>query len=169
MDAMTGGLERLRDEILSPSVRDGVDYWIGLRRGRPFPSRREIDPTAIPRQLLRITLIDVTYDPLDFRIRLVGQHVRDRMGAAPQTRVADTVKPDQGLDRLLNRYTMCAEQRQPIRGLFQFTPLLPPRTPTWVEAVSCPLSGDDPAHLDHIVTFASDSDFKAPGGAPEVP
>ena len=166
---MTSGLERLCGEILSPSVRDGVDYWAGLLAGRSFPSRREIDPTAIPRQLLRITLVDVTYDPLDFHLRLVGQHVRDRMGATPHTRVADTVKPDQGLDRLLKRYRMCVERRCPIRGLFQFIPLLPPRTPIWVEAVSCPLSGDDPAQLDHIVTFASDSDFTVPDGAPEVP
>ncbi|MCC7046126.1 MAG: PAS domain-containing protein [Alphaproteobacteria bacterium] len=165
MDALAA----MRADILSPAVRDGFDYWIGLRRGRPFPARREIDPTAIPRQLLRITLIDVTHDPLDFRLRLVGQHVRDRMGATPQTRVADTVKPEQGLDRLLRRYTLCVERRAPVRGLFRYIPLLPPQAPIWVEAVSCPLSGDDPERVDHIVNFASDSDFTVPAGAPEVP
>lgn len=159
----------MRADILSPAVRDGFDYWLALRRGRPFPARREIDPTAIPRQLLRITLIDVTYDPLDFRLRLVGQHVRERMGATAQTRVADTVKPEQGLDRLLRRYTLCVEKRAPVRGLFRYIPLLPPQTPIWVEAISCPLSGDDPGRVDHIVNFASDSDFTVPPGAPEVP
>ena len=168
-DALTGDVARLRGEILSPSVRDGLDYWLGLLAGRPYPARREIDPTAIPRQLLRISLVDVTYDPLDFHIRLVGQHVRDRMGAAPHSRVADTVKPEQGLDRLLRRYALCVERRRPVRGLFQFIPLLPPRAPIWVEAVSCPLAGDAPDRLDHIVTFASDGDFQIAPGTPETP
>jgi hypothetical protein len=170
MDAISkDAFRRLRAEILSPSVRDGFDYWVGLLAGRRFPARRELDPTAIPRQLLRISLIDVTHDPLDFHIRLVGQHVRDRMGAAPHTRLVDSIKPEQGLDRLLKRYRLCAVERRPVRGLFQFVPLLPPRAPTWVEAVSCPLAGDEPDRVDHIVTFASDSDFEVAPGTPEVP
>jgi hypothetical protein len=169
MDASTDAFLRLRDDILSPSVRDGFDYWVGLLGGRRFPARREIDPTAIPHQLLRISLVDVSRDPLDFHIRLVGQHVRDRMGAAPHTRVADTIKPEQGLESVLKRYALCAVEERPVRGLFQFTPLLPPRTPIWVEAVSCPLSGELPDRVDHIVTFASDGDFQVAPGTPEVP
>jgi hypothetical protein len=169
MGVLAGEYGSLRSEILSPSVRDGFDYWLTLLDGRRFPTRREIDPTAIPRQLLRISLVDVSHDPLDFHVRLVGQYVRDRTGAAPHARLADTVKPEQGLERLLKRYTMCVESRRPVRGLFQFVPLPPPYTPIWVEAVSCPLAGDNPDWVDHIVTFASDGDFQLPPGSREFP
>lgn len=164
-----GDLGALRREILSPSVIAGVDYWAGLLAGRRFPSRREIDPTAIPRQLLRISLIDVDRDPLDFRIRLVGQHVRDRMGAMAGKRVVDTVRPDQGLQNLLNRYTRCVEEARPIRALFRIRSLIPPHEELWVEAVSCPLAGDVPDRVDHIVTFAADGDFPTPARGQEVP
>lgn len=155
--------------ILSPSVAHGVRYWNELRGDRPFPSRREIDPTAIPRELLRITLVDVSYDPIDFRIRLVGQHVRDRMGAMAGKRVADTVQPGQGLQNLLSRYSRCALERRPVRALFRFTSLLPPHDRIWVEAVSCPLAGDDADRVEHIVTFAADSDFPEPRPEDEIP
>jgi hypothetical protein len=83
--------------------------------------------------------------------------------------VADSVKPEQGLERLLRRYTLCVEGRRPVRGLFRFVPLLPPHEPIWVEAVSCPLAGDAPDRVDHIVTFASDGDFQVTPGTPEGP
>ena len=169
IDSGPDGLAALREQILSPSVLTGVDYWISLLRGRRFPARREIDPTAIPRQLLKISLIDVSYDPLDFRIRLVGQHVRDRMGAMAGKRVAETVAPGQGRDNLLGRYARCATEARPVRALFRFTSLIPPHEVLWVEAVSCPLAGDDPDRVDHIVTFAADSDFPAPSPAQEIP
>jgi len=162
-------LDQVREEILSPSVRDGFDYWVALCAGRRFPTRREIDPTAIPRQLLKISLVDVSRDPLDFRIRLVGQHVRDRMGAMAGKRVAETVAPGQGLEKLLSRYSRCATEERPIRALFRFTSLIPPHDEIWVEAVSCPLAGEAPDRVDHIVTFAADSDFPAPDPAQETP
>lgn len=168
-DSHAGDLVALRQELRSPSVATGFDYWASLLDGRRLPSRREIDPTAIPRQLLKISLIDVSHDPLDFRIRLVGQHVRDRMGAMAGKRVAETIRPDQGLQNLLNRYTRCAEEARPVRSLFRFRSLIPPHDEIWVEAVSCPLSGEVPDRVDHIVTFAADGDFPTPALDQEVP
>lgn len=162
-------LAELRGQLLSPSVTAGFDYWASLLDGRRFPQRREIDPTAIPRQLLKISLIDVHYEPLDFIIRLVGQHVRDRMGAMAGKRVADTIRPDQGLQHLLNRYTRCVLEERPIRALFRFKSLIPPHAETWVEAVSCPLTNAAPDRVEHIVTFAADSDFPTPDPAQEIP
>jgi hypothetical protein len=162
-------LAQVRRQFLSPSVEAGFDYWASLLIGRRYPSRREIDPTAIPRQLLKISLIDVSHDPLDFRIRLVGQHVRDRMGAVAGKRVAETVRPDQGLQNVLNRYTRCVDEARPVRSLFRFRSLIPPHDEIWVEAVSCPLAGEVPDRVDHIVTFAADGDFPTPAVEQEVP
>lgn len=168
-DTSAGDLSALRRQLLSPSVEAGLDYWASLLGGRRFPSRREINPTAIPRQLLNISLVDVSHDPLDFRIRLVGQHVRNRMGAVAGKRVAETVRPDQGLQSVLDRYARCVQEARPVRALFRIRSLIPPHDGIWVEAVSCPLSGDVPDRVDHIVTFAADGDFPAPALDQEVP
>ncbi len=49
------------------------DYWRRLRGDRLAPSRSDIDPVDIPRDLLpNLMLIEVEHDPLDFRFRLSG-------------------------------------------------------------------------------------------------
>jgi len=168
MESHEAYLDRLSDEILSPTVRAGFDHWRSLLAGRSFPQRRELKPESIARQLLRTTLIDVSYDPLDFRVRLVGQHVREHQGLTATQRVADCILVAEGRDSLLRRFTACALQRRPIRGLYRYVPRIVPNEPLWVEAVSCPLS-DDGATVNHIVSFGSDADFTVPEGARELP
>lgn len=49
------------------------DYWTRLRGDRPAPSRSDIDPVDIPRDLLpNLMLLEAEHDPLDFRFRLSG-------------------------------------------------------------------------------------------------
>jgi hypothetical protein len=55
-------------------------YWNEKRRGRRFPARRDIDPLDFPYVLGQMMLIDVSYDPLQFRFRLYGSELVDRMG-----------------------------------------------------------------------------------------
>jgi hypothetical protein len=47
-------------------------YWEGKRRGRPMPSRADIDPVEIKRFLPGIILIDVVDDARRYVYRLVG-------------------------------------------------------------------------------------------------
>jgi hypothetical protein len=55
----------------------GFDYWNGRRRGRAMPDRADLDPVIdIPTLIPHIILFDVRFEPLDFRFRLVGTHVR---------------------------------------------------------------------------------------------
>ncbi len=162
-------LDRLRKEILSPTVRTGFEHWVGLLNGRRFPKRREIDPAAIARQLLHVSLIDVRKgDEPIFIARLSGEYVRKRQGIGVGTRIADQVGVDQARDRVLARLTMCVEQRRPIHGLYLYRPLDRPRSRIWVEAAACPLS-DDGVTIDCIVTFGADHDFKPPPDAKEWP
>lgn len=64
-------------EIESDLIRQGVAFWDGLRAGRRFPSRSDLDPLKLPRHLLpHIGLIDVIDQDLpDFRWRLIGTHM----------------------------------------------------------------------------------------------
>jgi hypothetical protein len=162
-------LARLRTDILSPTVRAGFDHWVSLLAGRRFPRRREIDPTAIARQLLHVTLIDVRPgDGSPFVARLAGEYVRKRQGIGVGTRIADQVGMDQARERVVARLSQCVKERRPVRGLYLYRPLDRPRTRIWVEAVACPLS-DDGAVIDCIVTFGADHDFKPPPDAKEWP
>ena len=160
-DGLGSQLDRIDAQILSPSVRAGFRYWRDLLRGRNMPARTELDPTAIGRLLVHICLIDVQHDPLDFHVRLVGEHVSQRQGATRGRRLADCVAPEQGRDVLLDRLRECIEQRLPAHRLYRYVPLVLPRESRWVEGVSCPLS-DSGDGVDCIVNFGSDDDFAVP-------
>jgi len=57
------------DPILGPALA----YWMQKRGDRLMPSRRDIDPTEIPRKILpNLQLIDVVDGGARFRYRLVG-------------------------------------------------------------------------------------------------
>jgi len=161
-------LDTLDALIRSGSVRIGFRHWRDVLRGRRMPARGDIDPVAIGRGLLRVSLLDVTRDPLDFRVRLVGEFVRAQMGAQRGQRIVDTVGVEQGRDRILKRFGLCVGQALPIRGLYRYVPLTPPERLIWVEAVSCPLS-DDGMTVHHIVNFGADAEFDVAAGTPEQP
>ncbi len=61
--------------VLGPRAEVALTYWQGLRQGRKMPARADLDPTAIPRRLTGVLLVDVLKDPLDFRYRLVGSDI----------------------------------------------------------------------------------------------
>ena len=61
--------------VLGPRAEIALTYWQGLRQGRKVPARADLDPTAIPRLLTSVLLVDVMQDPLDFRYRLVGTDI----------------------------------------------------------------------------------------------
>lgn len=48
------------------------EYWNALRRGRPMPSRADIDPADIVPHLPFVALVDVIENGCDFRFRLLG-------------------------------------------------------------------------------------------------
>lgn len=91
----TGALQRmeqerpeddLRAQLVDPDMIALYDYWLRQRRGRRMPSRRDLDPVDLPRQLANMMLIDIEHQPFRFRYRLVGTRVvdasaEDRTGA----------------------------------------------------------------------------------------
>lgn len=63
---------RLDDPGLEPDLKFALDYWLRKRAGRLAPRRADIDPIEITALLPRVTLVDVSIDPVDFRYRLAG-------------------------------------------------------------------------------------------------
>ncbi len=48
------------------------DYWQEIRGDRLMPSKADFDPMRIPQSLPYIVMEGVYYDPLRFKIRLIG-------------------------------------------------------------------------------------------------
>lgn len=63
---------RLDDRELDPDLKFALDYWFRKREGRLAPTRADIDPIDFGPILPRVTLVDVSADPIDFRFRLAG-------------------------------------------------------------------------------------------------
>jgi hypothetical protein len=63
---------RLDDRELDRDLKFALDYWFKKRAGRLAPTRADIDPIDFGPILPRVTLVDVSTDPIDFRFRLAG-------------------------------------------------------------------------------------------------
>lgn len=63
------------EEISRSEVRDAFDYWTARAKDGHPPRATEIDPVELGKLLPFVMLVDVFSDPLDFRYRLVGEHV----------------------------------------------------------------------------------------------
>lgn len=60
-------------EISHPRLRELHQHWEARRGARAMPSRADLDPVELPRQLLpNLFLVDVEEEPRRFRYRLVG-------------------------------------------------------------------------------------------------
>lgn len=77
---MSGASDDFVSSIEDERLRRLYRYWDEKRQGRRFPARRDIDPLDFPYVLGQMMLIDVSYDPLQFRFRLYGTELVDRMG-----------------------------------------------------------------------------------------
>lgn len=157
MDDYLAYLDILERSYLHPLAREGYRYWRSLLKGRRFPTRAEVDPTAIPHNLAQISVVDVAAGAPAFRLRLLGHHNRLHQGVKSGDDL-QAVQPGQGRDRILARLRLCVEEARPIRGIYRYVPLQAQGT-VWAEVASCPLSDNQQA-VTHIVSFGAD--FAAP-------
>jgi len=51
---------------------DAYRYWLDRCRDRAMPSRSDIDPVEMVGFLPNVALLDVKWDPMDFRYRVIG-------------------------------------------------------------------------------------------------
>jgi len=66
-------------KLASPLQQRAFAYWQSKLGGRSMPARKDIEPTEIPDLLANIVLVDVSHDPLDFRYRLIGTAIVERI------------------------------------------------------------------------------------------
>ena len=68
-------------ELRSPINQQSFAYWQSKRMGRAMPCRNDFDPSEMVGFLPYVFLLDVRHDPIDFRYRLIGTYIDERMRA----------------------------------------------------------------------------------------
>ena len=138
MDEHIDALER---RLTSKRLRRLLRDWASWRNGREFPSRADVSPAKITYLLGGIVLLDVTYEPLKFRYRLMGSALAARRGHDLTGKLLDD-NPDpelrQGLVRL---NTSVIETRLPQTHEYRIASLVTGRTYNY-DALNLPLSED---------------------------
>jgi hypothetical protein len=67
--------------IDEPVILDAFRFWDSLRRGRPVPERKDIDPLDIPKHLFpHLALIEIHDQGSRVRFRLLGENLIERFG-----------------------------------------------------------------------------------------
>ncbi len=131
----------LAEPLASAKLRELRDYWLSARGERRMPSRRDIDPIAIPKLLPFIVLTDVLQDPLRFRYRLIGTAITALTGRDVTGLWLDEELYGDNLERMTWSFRTCAETMAPVaaRQKAQF----PDRDWVTVEVLLLPLGDRD--------------------------
>lgn len=139
-------------------LRTGATYWASLRRGRPAPRRRDIDPTEIPTGLLPwIVLADREGE--DFRIRLTGTGQYGLMGQDLTGRAVAALTENADYNAYIGGlYRRVASHIQP---LYSETDFRVDGSIRRIGRVMTPLS-DDGETVSHILTFQVELRLREP-------
>lgn len=118
-----------------------LNYWSDLRDGRWAPSRADFDPLDLPDLLPALNLVDVLYDPLRFRHRLVGTGVVEAMGRDETGRLVDEDLYGAVADDIIRGFARLVREIRPFRRCSRLG--WNGRDWTVLEAVELPLVDDD--------------------------
>jgi hypothetical protein len=117
MAAQGNAADREDLQIEHASLRQLYAYWKEKRRGRRFPARADFDPLELRFVLGNLSLIDVLYDPLRFRLRLHGTMSVSRLGYDMTGRFADEIPDPEFRQVALQTYNTLIERAQPMRDV----------------------------------------------------
>jgi len=122
-----------------------TDYWQGLAPAGALPNYRAVDAAAIARHLPYLMNVEVLADPLDFRFRLMGEHIamhagRSLAGLCLGHLMADSPAAEAAFyRRLFGFFQAAAKGDRPLSARFEFAGSA--GIPRLVEALALPLAG----------------------------
>jgi hypothetical protein len=136
--------------VRSAAVLELYGYWLKLRGGRRFPSKAQLDIAAIPKLAPNLMLLNVTYEPLDFEYRILGEEIISRLGDVKGRRVRRAALLNVDASAYRN-YCAVIDAGKP--QFMEGWAAIPFRADErfLLSRVHCPLSSDDET-IDHIVS-----------------
>jgi hypothetical protein len=91
-------------------------YWASLRAAGRLPARADIHPACFKRHLPTISLIDVSNDPLDFRVRLAGTGLYGVYGGEITGRTLAEIYSGPAIGYWRDELTQVVQERRPAVG-----------------------------------------------------
>ena len=150
-------IERITlDELESPVVKQGANYWSALRGTRRFPSRKDLHPRDVASVLPHMVLIKVIDGGDDFEYRIVGEVQAQAYGHRLQGRRVSQIaaeRPAYG-HHVRGAYRRICESGEPIAVRGQIGSDFSYLKYTYCEHIALPLSNDD-KNVDHILIFST--------------
>lgn len=126
---------------LSPFLGAPFAYWSAKRGGRPMPARADLDPLEMLAWLPQTMLAEPLADG-DFRFRLVGTDVRERLGCEMAgRRLSELPVGREHLRDLAAEYRTVVDRRLPARHRHEY-PEAGAGKPVLFERLLCPPSSD---------------------------
>jgi len=131
-----------------PEIDRILAYWRARKGDRAFPSRADIDPLEFTRDLPRVMMAEVTYDPLEFRYRVAGTGLFAMHGQELTGKLARELQPPEFGALIHHHYVEVIERRVPILHLIELTVNY---LATSYARIILPLSSDG-AVIDRLMT-----------------
>ncbi|MGH6930345.1 MAG: PAS domain-containing protein, partial [Dongiaceae bacterium] len=135
----------------SAELNEIYGYWLAKKGQRRMASRRDLDPTEIPRLLRNMMLIDVSRDPFRFGYRLIGTNVVDATGENRTGKDFDVVGFFSANPTIKQEYVTVATTGEPLHSFEPFY-RLDTRREYDVERLLLPLSSDG-VTVDMILVY----------------
>jgi hypothetical protein len=126
-------------QIEHESLRRLYAEWNEKRGGRRFRARADFDPLQLGFGLGNLSLIDVLYDPLRFRLRLHGTMSVSRLGYDMTGKFAEDIPDPEFREVALATYRTLVEHGEPMRDVRET--MLDSKTHRY-EIIWLPLSDD---------------------------
>jgi hypothetical protein len=101
-------------DIRTPILKRLYSDWKDSCRGRPLPSRSDFDVLEFRYVVGKLSLVDVTYNPLRFRFRLHATGVAQRVGYELTGKDLDELPAPAAREIARQHFVAVVEQRTPI-------------------------------------------------------
>lgn len=97
-----------------PILRPAYAYWLSKCRNGRLPSRRDIDPTEIPRLLPYLMITELVSSGTRLRFRLAGTAIVAAYGGELTGKYCDEVWPAERRASIMANYRLICEYKQPL-------------------------------------------------------
>lgn len=130
------------DSIDDPLIKEAYRYWLRKVGGRSVPSRRDLDPTEIPKLLPHVMLVEV-HEGGRYRYRLIGTENVSEHGVDATGRYLDEVLPGPEYKaHVLRLYDKCVLERRPVYSESLFLSPVGYKPERHLKVLFIPLSDD---------------------------
>lgn len=145
------------DTVSDSLVRAFHAFWLTRCRDGRLPSKADLDPVDMRPFLANIILLEVLREPLDFRYRIIGERVIERLGNMTGKCVGASALASVSNSAYQN-YVAVAETRQAQFLEGRTTTAFRSDFPCVLSRVHCPLAADGET-VDHIISCVTFADL----------